>query len=251
MADSQFRSYRMFKEHYVFTTPPDDASVWRYMDFTKLVALLETRTLRFTLLGLLEDKYEGHYSLPTVEYIRRMPEEGPPEHRSVLAHNSDFMLRTPEVVREIVYVSCWHVNDFESSAMWKLYLKSGEGVAIRTSFLRLKESLADSREVNGGLIRYIDYTQDEIELGNFFHPVICKRRSFQHEAELRLAVVDPEVPVGSPGLDIEVDLERLIDKVYLAPGTERWIYDLMGSVLRRYEISASVVQSDLEGAPAW
>ncbi len=39
-------------------------------------------------------------------------------------------------IREIHFVSCWHENETESEAMWKLYLKSGDGVAIQTTVVR-------------------------------------------------------------------------------------------------------------------
>lgn len=35
--------------------------------------------------------------------------------------------------RDLMYVSSWHMNEHESTAMWRLYLKSDEGLAIRTT----------------------------------------------------------------------------------------------------------------------
>jgi len=43
-------------------------------------------------------------------------------------------------MRRYVFVNPWHKNEFESAAMWKLYLKSEEGVAIRTTVERLKHA---------------------------------------------------------------------------------------------------------------
>ena len=42
--------------------PPSDAILWRYMDFTKFVALLEMRALFFARSDKLNDPFEG--SLP-------------------------------------------------------------------------------------------------------------------------------------------------------------------------------------------
>ena len=41
-------------------------------------------------------------------------------------------------------INCWHMNDFESEAMWKLYLKSNEGIAIQSTYQRLIDSLSNT-----------------------------------------------------------------------------------------------------------
>jgi len=37
------------------------------------------------------------------------------------------------------FISCWHYNLTESGAMWRLYLKSNEGIAIRTTTKNFKK----------------------------------------------------------------------------------------------------------------
>src|SRR5205807_5294014 len=36
-------------------------------------------------------------------------------------------------------VSCWHVNDGESAAMWKLYSQEDSGIAVQSSVDRLNK----------------------------------------------------------------------------------------------------------------
>lgn len=48
--------------HPVFVPPPGDAPLWRYMDLTKFIALLERRALFFAALRNLPDKFEGSLS---------------------------------------------------------------------------------------------------------------------------------------------------------------------------------------------
>ena len=35
-------------------------------------------------------------------------------------------------------ISCWHENQYESAAMWQLYNPSNDGIAIQTTFGKLK-----------------------------------------------------------------------------------------------------------------
>jgi hypothetical protein len=50
----------MFKEHLGFMPPQDqDHSVWRYMDFTKFLSLLDDQHLFFARADMLGDPFEG------------------------------------------------------------------------------------------------------------------------------------------------------------------------------------------------
>lgn len=52
----------MYEEHPVFNPPSDDAVLWRYMDFTKFVSLLEKSALFFARADKLGDPFEGAFS---------------------------------------------------------------------------------------------------------------------------------------------------------------------------------------------
>ena len=38
-------------------------------------------------------------------------------------------------------INCWHESDHESAAMWKLYAKDDNGIAIKTDFDSLAKIL--------------------------------------------------------------------------------------------------------------
>ena len=44
-------------------------------------------------------------------------------------------------------INCWHMNDHESAAMWKLYLKSNEGIAVQSTYETLRDSIIDEEKV--------------------------------------------------------------------------------------------------------
>jgi hypothetical protein len=85
-------------------------------------------------------------------------------------------------------VSCWHISDIQSAALWALYMPRGLGVAVRCSVRRDMESIAKSgRDIQRANVRYIDYREEQI--GNDpINLLLHKRLSFSHERELRFLV---------------------------------------------------------------
>lgn len=172
--------------------------------------------------------------------------------------------------RSIIYVSCWHINEHESAAMWKLYLKSDEGVAIQSTLPRLKKGLAATRKVKIARVNYIDYQKDPIgdvsEIGPMLAPFLHKRKSFEHEREARALFCDASkletswdpdkgTWIGRPffekGHYVKVDLATLIDQVFVAPNSAPWFLELVRSVISRYQLNKNVIQSHLSDAPLW
>ena len=142
--------------------------------------------------------------------------------------------------------------------MWKLYLKSDEGIAIQTIFDRLKDSFNQAdRDIFIGKVRY--YSPMEIlPEGNVLRPYLYKRKSFEHEREVRAIFQDypdPEFeraePAAECGLNFAVDVDRLIDKVYLAPTSAPWIAEVTQAVLDRFDVKRTVVHSSLAADPVF
>lgn len=145
--------------------------------------------------------------------------------------------------------------------MWKLYLKSDEGVAIQSTFPRLKQSIIDGEKVFIGQVKYLDYNSDLIDNpSNYLEAFVHKRKSFEHEKEIRAVVFKgPWTPNGEQfdfkietiqhGLHIKVDIECLIEKIFIAPGAPKWLADLVKAVVKQYGYSFEVVQSDLSSSP--
>ncbi|MGS0534385.1 hypothetical protein ACU80C_31965 (plasmid) [Bacillus mycoides] len=58
-------------------------------------------------------------------------------------------------------MNCWNLNEYEPAAMWNLYLKSSEGVAIQTTFDKIKKSLEACEEgIIVGKVDYIDHIKE-------------------------------------------------------------------------------------------
>ena len=53
------------KRHHEFELLPLDTPLWRYMDFTKFVAMLASKSLYFSRVDRLDDAFEGAF--PTLQ----------------------------------------------------------------------------------------------------------------------------------------------------------------------------------------
>ena len=248
----------MYKEHPVFEKPQsENATIWRYMDFTKFVSLLDKSALFFSRADKLGDPFEGSFSKVNVKLRPEVYKDKVPEE--VLNYLAEFH----RVLIKCTTVNCWHLNQYESAAMWKLYLKSEEGIAIVSTFARLKDSLqGDKPDVYIGKVQYIDYENDWIPEGNSLFPFVHKRKSFQHEQELRAVIQElprdeygqvnmRSKPPFDDGIYVPVNLPVLIEKIYLAPTSPRWLFELVQSIIRMYRLEINVLQSTLDDVPSY
>jgi hypothetical protein len=169
---------------YALFMPPDnlDVPVWRYMDFTKFVSLLENKGLFFPMVAKLQDPFEGSFARGN-EVLRPMVYRHVPNPYGVTV--GELVQR----LRDHVAVSCWHINERESAAMWKLYSKSNEAVCIQSTFRKLYNAVRSVSQV--GEVRYVDYETSWIPESNPLAPFIYKRLSFEHEREVR-AIIPPK-----------------------------------------------------------
>ena len=176
----------MYKDHPSFERPSDDTVLWRYMDFTKFVSLLDRQALFFARGDLLEDPFEGTIPKANAAVSPQLIEQSIPEEfleEATQARATVFRQSRPSIL-----VNCWHENDYESAAMWKLYAKDNAGIAIRTNFNDFASSLTDDQDIHVGRVKYIDYETDPIPETNIIDPFLYKRPSFRHEQEVRAII---------------------------------------------------------------
>jgi hypothetical protein len=240
--------------HPVFP-PPDnpDVRIWRYMDFAKYAAMLESGGLFFSRADLLGDPFEGARS--RANYTRRQEVYGAEAPGVMLS--GDYMASLFQGQRQWTLVNCWHMGDHESAAMWRLYARSNQAVAVQSTFNRLHFVLPEDAFV--GPVCYIDYEQDWVPEGNALAPFVCKRKSFEHEHELRavISVLPPQrdgailidAPNPERGRSVPVDLKHLVEAVYVAPTAPTWVAELVRNVTARCGFAFVVHQSALDAAP--
>lgn len=249
----------MYEAHPVFAQPDDETvKVWKYMDFTKFVSLIDSRRLYFTRVDKFDDPFEG--SWPRVNVLARgeIPEDIPPEGREAFARAMENMGQINKRWPKYSAMNCWHMNEHESAAMWKLYLKSDEGIAVQSRYEKLRDCLIDDEKVLLGMVKYLDYEVEGIDPRNILSAFVHKRKSFEHEREVRALIMKwPEgeeeldfsrETIGD-GLKIRVDIERLIERIYVAPSAPDWFAELVSAVIQRYGYEFEVIHSKLDEQP--
>jgi hypothetical protein len=235
------------------------------MSLPKLISLLHTGQLFFTQLGRFEDHYEG--SLPGGSIVNAFaPLITEPEiERSSNWPNGSIqdrakaieamLTRSISMVRNCVYVNCWHLSDGESAAMWNQY--GEEGIAIQSTFSRLRDCVdADpSTLVTIGTVQYMNYKSAASIVRSAFDAAFTKRSSFSYEQELRVALTYPawdddgklDYNLQPPGRGLPISVEGLIETLYVAPKCPKWIRSSIEELLRRFDFpNIQVEQSRLD-----
>ncbi len=161
----------MNKKNKSFKEPDNEnIQIYRYLNFSNFLYLLEKRKLYFTSAEELAkiDEFEG-----------KVPKKFEPQFREEI-WDKNFPRN--------LCISCWHMNEGESDAMWKLYSTYADGVAIQSTFKQLKESFNKStKSIYYSEVKYIDH---EIWKWDDLPFTVCvpfrlKNISFKHERELR------------------------------------------------------------------
>jgi hypothetical protein len=144
----------MYKEHPDLEKPKDEnVKTWRYMDFTKFVSLLDKSALFFSRADELGDSFEGSYSRANIERRPVVYGVNGKEDHDLPRRLSNLFKEFPK----FTLINSWHLNEYESAALWKLYLKSDDGIAVQSTFRHLRDSLKrEERSVFIGKVKYID-----------------------------------------------------------------------------------------------
>lgn len=228
--------------------PSSDAYVWRYLNFTQLLSILEQNQIWFTRVDQFEDPYEG--TIPKQNVLAEVE-----DIKGEFCIDSDVAKRIHRLSTgnlnlsvTSAYVNCWNVNENQSAALWEQYVNSPEGVAIRTTENRLSNAIKDDdRELTYGNVEYIDYDEDTIAEGDL--PAIYhKRKSFKHENEYRISHISDDGDIG-PGFYADVNKDLLIDRIVISPIAPGWFSNLVNLVLDRYDLDCELKKSDLYSDP--
>ena len=228
----------------------EDETIWRYMDFTKFVDLLATESLFFCRSDKFNDPFEG--SVPTKHYERRLEEIK--NEFDDFEHEKKMFEKIGQEYKKYVFVNCWHRNINESAALWKLYLKSNEGIAINSTRHWLSGSLVDSSHPVWNVpVLYIDYDNDDPPVPTSMAPFRYKRKSFEHEKELR-AIIYADIynskgeklePLSNSGIRVKTNINDLIKSVVVAPTSPDWFFELVENVRDKYSFSFPVTHSEI------
>jgi hypothetical protein len=129
--------------------------------------------------------------------------------------------------------------------MWAIYSESGTGIAIRSTIGRMKKSLhVEPRDVSMCEVQYVDFSKFDGHDGYF--SLDLKRKSFGHEKEVRLWRLEADrCGEQRVGVNIHVDLDELVDQVYVSPRAESWLKGVVDQELVTYRLNRPAARSEL------
>jgi len=127
--------------------------VWRYLKVHRFEELMGESYLYFAAATEFEDKFEGAVAV--------QPHDFPVDPRYPELDSCEHAFRE---LKRLTKLCCWHIADYESDAMWKIYSGSSKGVAITSTPSRIAAALAPYRlkeeygaeDFWAGNVRYID-----------------------------------------------------------------------------------------------
>ena len=238
--------------------PGKDQAIWRFLDLAKFIDILVRKELWFACVEELvrDDPFEGAFPTAHAEafeaaWLARSIEEG-----QMMVDTKGLAARAAEICqasRKSVYVNCWHASNYESAAMWSQYVRQ-DGLAIKSTVGRLIESFAEAaHQVEISEITYIDY---ETHGPHWVHTYLYKRKSFEHEKELRAFVYESSLfnkfanpvlhllpdPEYAKGIRVNVSPKVLIEEVRLAPTSQSFLDGVVKDVLAKYGLETVPVK---------
>ena len=267
-----------------FSSPKDQNTLWRYMNFEKFVNLLATQSLYFARADTFEDKFEGF--LPPLiqqEYERITDRLGKEKRQAVMELWDNW--------RKWVMCCCWHRGDQETIGMWEKYSMHKGGIAIKTTMKRLRDSFAREEDVPVYIanVRYINHYEFKVpksirDMNTIYLPFFYKGKAFKYENEVRaiidtsqyikedffrvkkdpdinpkvidlqqlldhLEIMGPKIDEDKKGQNLKVDLKTLIGEVIISPYADDWITETVRLVVSRYGFHFPVASSKLLEPP--
>lgn len=202
------------------STPTGDSELIRYMSIDKFEHLMTTKSLYFTRASKFIDSEEGNFGT-TNEALS--PSLYGVHHELISKYRSEL----PGILREVVHVSCWS-SSTETLDMWDEFGDSGKGVALKTTWTNLTNSLQTPLPIFGGCVEYENRNDIFIPERNVFHPFVYKDKRFSKESEVRLismwlgdtqGKINGLYPHSPEPLLVPVDLNLLISSVVFGPNT--------------------------------
>ena len=244
-----------------------ETKLWRYMSFAKFAALLHQKELVFAPAYMFDDPYEGaggiarnleKFTKALVDYFwdkvseemgnLHVTKEQMPEYLKAYIQSASDLGRSN---RYYTFVNCWHENETESEAMWKLDTASQpDGVAIQTTYGALKKAI-NASDVQIGRVTYGNFETVFFPGDSYFW---YKRKSFEHEREVR-AMIEPSdekrkeleeiYKTNTFTLTHPVDLDILINNVYISPYASDWVQEVVKEELKLCGLDKPVLSSKM------
>jgi hypothetical protein len=223
----------------------ESEKLWRYMDVSKFISLIEKKALWLARSDTVRDKHEGRFPDDMRKAIEKAYESFEDRDDSVVKDADDFQ----DYLRKNTFINCWHKNFDENMVMWEIYGRDTNALAIQTTVEKLKDSIDPSNLSGHSLIlKNVTYQRaDEISGVLLYEECFfIKRPHFSFEEEVRISLdtysrINPtkKTPYG---YHLPVSINDLIEKILIHPDSPDWFIDVINSIVKKYEVHAPVAR---------
>lgn len=170
------------------------------------------------------------------------------KHRLLSEEFKHIFYNIYEDVKKNTFINCWNCDDTDSELMWNDYGgKDSNSVAIVTKYKMLIDTFAYCKENFFFEIREVNYVngKNQIAVDNYdqFGYLFLKKKKYHGESELRVVAYRLNEfnsrlyefkyqleESGCYGLNILVELNRLVDTIAINPDADSWFVKLIGKI---------------------
>ena len=226
----------------------DEAVLRRYLDVPRFISFLNTRALYFCRSDLFPDKFEGSFTFTVKEVISNSYKK----NRIKYTYE-----KFKKELREGVFLSCWSLGVDDNMALWKLYGKTNDCVAITTTVAKLKAALHRFSGLGKLFLRKVEYIKHwkdpDIEIKPYSNVFRYKAVGYSFENEVRV-ILDRfsstfKATSKDEGVTIPVDLSSFLRSVVVSPECSPWFKAIIRDIIGKYNISCPVRNSSMSKEP--
>lgn len=267
----------------------DDQVIRRFVELPKLFELISAGRTFFPTVGTLRtlDPFECGISITqatrktgrrtlvseAMSLVRYLPEdyasgdivEDYKRCEKILKRSSVSALRQHVTEMRLILMqsrvvcNCWHAEERESDAMWKLYA-GNIGVMLVSRIGKLRAAIRgrysrvfcspNPQEYTIAPVRYVEPNRlDRLPAFYVQRPWLLKRTSFAHEREIRVShqlpwIIGPD----NGGMLIDMDAAKLISEIVLSPFNPTWadapVVSAITAILEKRGFTVPIRKSD-------
>lgn len=220
----------------------------RYLDVPRFVNFLKTSALYLCRSDLFPDKFEGSFT-PTVKdaictaYTKNKIEYSYEKFKKEL--------------REGVFINCWSLGSDDNMALWHLFGKTNDCVAVTTTVDKLKAALNAFIGDGHISIRKVDYIRHwkdpVIDINPYSNIFRYKTVGYGFEKEVRV-ILDNfestfEAASKAAGISVRVDVNKFLRSIVVSPECSAWFRAVVGDLARKYGVSTPIRNSRMAREP--
>lgn len=220
----------------------------RYLDMPRFISFLKTSSLYLCRSDLFSDKFEGSFTASIKEAI------GNAYKKNRIKYTYD---KFKKELREGVFINCWSLGIDDNMALWKIYGKTDDCVAITTTVKKLRSAL-DKFSGQGRLsLRKIDYIKHwkdpKIEVKPYSNVFKYKTVGYTFENEVRI-ILDRfdhtfEATSKDEGVMLPVDLRMFLRSVVVSPECSPWFKTVVEDIAVKYGVTCPIRNSSMSKQP--